>query len=89
VGDDTLGSGFDGRMDAELRGGLRISHNVALSEASEEQIVSKFRANTTHLPPNGCARLERALLNDAPHGRALMQLALAALLGQQLAAKTQ
>jgi len=82
VGDDTLGSGFDGRMDAELRGGLRISHNVALSESSEEQIVSKFRANTAHLPPDGCARLERALLNDAPHGRALMQLALVALLGQ-------
>jgi 2-methylcitrate dehydratase PrpD len=88
-GDDALGAGFDGRLDAELRGGQHISRGVALSEPSEEQIVAKFRANTAHLPPDSCARLEHGLLNDALRGRALAQRALAALAGQRPAARLQ
>jgi 2-methylcitrate dehydratase PrpD len=83
VGDDILGSEFDGRMEVELRDGRRVSRRVALSESSEVQIVAKYRANTAHLPSDGCARLEHALLNDAPRGRALVQLTLDALVGQQ------
>lgn len=80
-GDDALSSGFDGRMSAELHDGREISRAVALSEPSEEQIVAKFRANTTHLPSEACCKLETALLNDTPRGRALIQLALAAMAG--------
>lgn len=78
-GDDTLGSGFDGRMNVELRDGRRISRAVALSDSNEEQIIAKFRANTAHLPSDACRGLERALLNDDPGGRTLMRLALAAM----------
>jgi 2-methylcitrate dehydratase PrpD len=80
-GDDTLGSGFDGRMNVELRDGRRTSRAVALSNSSEERIVAKFRANTAHLRPDACSKLERALLNDAPSGQAIMQLAIAAMTG--------
>ena len=79
VGDDSLGSGFDGRMDVEMRGGRRISRAVALSDSREEQIIAKFRANTSHLPARACARLESTLLDDAPRGQALMEVAVAAL----------
>jgi 2-methylcitrate dehydratase PrpD len=81
VGDDTLGAGFDGRMNAELRNGRRVSRAVALSEPREEQIIAKFHTNTAHLSPDACSGLEGALLNDAPRGRALMRLALAAMAG--------
>jgi 2-methylcitrate dehydratase PrpD len=82
LGDGQLGSGFDGQMTIALRGGRHISRAVALSEPPEEQIVAKFRANTTRLPPQACSALENALLNDAPSGQALVRLALAALAQQ-------
>jgi 2-methylcitrate dehydratase PrpD len=78
-GDDTLGLGFNGRLYVEVRDGRRISRDVALSNPSEERIVAKFSANTTHLPPDACSKLESAVLNDAPSGQELMQLALAAM----------
>jgi 2-methylcitrate dehydratase PrpD len=83
VGDDALGSGFDGRMNAELHAGRRISRVVALSNPREEQIIAKFRANTAGLPPDARCGLERAVLNDAPRGQALVQLALAAMVGHR------
>ncbi len=79
AGDDTLGSGFDGRMNVTLRGGRRIPRVVTLSDTREEQIIAKFRANTARLPPDARSALESALLNDAPRGQALMQLGLAAM----------
>jgi len=82
LGDDRLGSGFNGQMNVGLRGGRHISRAVTLSAPPEEQIVAKFRANTARLPPQACSVLENALLNDAPRGQALAQLALAALAKQ-------
>lgn len=79
AGDDRLGSGFDGRLDAELRDGRTVSRAVTLSQPHEDQIVAKFRANTSQLSPDACAALERAILNEAPGGRELARLALAAL----------
>jgi 2-methylcitrate dehydratase PrpD len=84
VGDDTLGAGFDGRIDLEIRGGRSLSRDVMLSDASDERIIGKFRANTAHLSPAACGMLERALLNNAPGGQELMQLARAAM-GQRSA----
>jgi 2-methylcitrate dehydratase PrpD len=85
--DESLGSGFDGHMLVELRGGRQISRAVALSEPSEQQIVARFRANTGHLPPDACAELERTLLNEAPRADALVRLALAAMAGRGGAAQ--
>jgi 2-methylcitrate dehydratase PrpD len=79
VADDKLGAGFDGRIDVEIRDGRRLSRAVALSDPTEERIVTKFRANTAHLSPSARDALEHAVLNDAPGGRALIQLALAAI----------
>jgi hypothetical protein len=70
-------------MNAELHAGRRISRVVALSNPREEQIIAKFRANTAGLPPDARCGLERAVLNDAPRGQALVQLALAAMVGHR------
>ena len=83
-GDDTLGSGFDGRMNIKLRDGRRISRAVALSSSSEERIVTKFRANTAYLPPDACSNLESAVLNDALSGQAITQFAIAAMTRHRL-----
>jgi 2-methylcitrate dehydratase PrpD len=79
AGDDHLGTGFDGQLNAVLRGGSQISRAVGLSEASEDQIVAKFRTNAANASPRPCAALERIVLNDAPSGRDLVRAALAAL----------
>jgi 2-methylcitrate dehydratase PrpD len=79
VADDKLGAGFDGRIDVEMRDGRCLSRTVMLSDPSDERIVAKFRANTAHLSPSTRDKLEHTMLNDAPGGRALMQLALAAM----------
>ncbi len=79
AGDDRLGSGFDGELNAVLRDGSHISREATLSEAREDQIVAKFRTNAANASPDACAVLEHTLLNDAPRGRDLVRLALAAL----------
>jgi 2-methylcitrate dehydratase PrpD len=87
AGDDGLGSGFDGQLNAVLRDGSQVCRAVALSEASEDQIVAKFRANSANASPDACAALERAVLDDAPSGRDLVRLALAALAQRQSVAQ--
>jgi 2-methylcitrate dehydratase PrpD len=77
--DNALGTSFDGLMNIEMRGGRRISREVMLSATSDEQIMEKFRVNAARLPHDARSRLEDALLSDAPRGRALAQLALAAM----------
>jgi hypothetical protein len=52
-----------------------------LSDSSNEQIVEKFRVNAALLPHDARSRLEDALMSDAPRGRSLVQLALAAMTG--------
>jgi len=79
--DNALGAGFDGLINIEMRGGRRISREVMLSATSDEQIIEKFRVNAARLPHDARSRLEDALLSDAPRGRALVQLALAAMAG--------
>jgi 2-methylcitrate dehydratase PrpD len=79
TGDNTLGAGFDGQINIKTRGGRQISRKVMLSDSSDEQIVEKFRANAALLPHDARSRLEDALMSDAPRGRALVQLALAAM----------
>jgi 2-methylcitrate dehydratase PrpD len=79
AGDDRLGSGFDGELNAVLRDGSHISRGATLSAAGEDQIVAKFRTNAANASPDACAVLEHTLLNDAPSGRDLVRLALAAL----------
>jgi 2-methylcitrate dehydratase PrpD len=79
AGDDRLGTGFDGQLNAELRDGSQISRAVQLSEASEDQILAKFRTNAATFSADACAALERVVLNDAPSGRQLVRVALAAL----------
>jgi 2-methylcitrate dehydratase PrpD len=81
TGDSTLGAGFDGRINIDTRGGRRISRKVMLSDSSDEQIVEKFRVNAALLPHDARSRLEDALMSDAPRGRPLVQLALAAMTG--------
>jgi 2-methylcitrate dehydratase PrpD len=78
-GDATLGVGFDGRIEATNVGGDRIHRDVALSAASEDRIIAKFRANTAHLERGACAQFERALLDEKPASRVLVQLAAAAM----------
>jgi 2-methylcitrate dehydratase PrpD len=78
-GDQALGSGFDGRIEAVLAGGERIRCDVALSAPSEERMVAKFRTNTAHLQHAACMELETALLSGAPGSRALVQLAATAM----------
>jgi 2-methylcitrate dehydratase PrpD len=79
TGDNTLGAGFDGQINIKTRGGQQVSRKVMLSDSSDEQIVEKFRANAALLPHHARSRLEDALMSDAPRGRALVQLALAAM----------
>lgn len=81
TGDNTLGAAFDGRINIETRDGRQISRKVMLSDSSDEKIVEKFRANAALLPHEARSRLEDALMSDAPRGRALAQLALAAMAG--------
>jgi 2-methylcitrate dehydratase PrpD len=78
-GDATLGAGFDGRIEATTTGGDRIHADVALSAASEERIVAKFRTNTAHLAHTACAELEAALLQGKPTSRTLVRLAATAM----------
>jgi 2-methylcitrate dehydratase PrpD len=78
-GDATLGSGFDGRIEATADGVL-ISRDVALAPPSEKRMVAKFRANTAHLQQPACAELEAALLHNKPATPALVQLAAAAMI---------
>jgi 2-methylcitrate dehydratase PrpD len=85
TGDDTLGAGFDGRINIEMRDGRRISREVMVSNSSDAQIVEKFRANTALLPPDARSSLEDALMSDAPRGQSLVQLALAAMVGHPAA----
>jgi len=89
VGDDRLGTAFDGQIDAELRDGRRVSRAVMLSEPREDQIVAKFRVNSARSAPDATAALERAVLNDAPRGRELARLALVALGERRNAAQPQ
>jgi 2-methylcitrate dehydratase PrpD len=77
-GDATLGSGFDGRIEATT-GGILIGCDVALGPPSEARMVAKFRANTAHLQQTACADLEAALLRNKPATTALVQLAAAAM----------
>jgi len=79
--DNALGASFDGLMNIEMRDGRRISREVVISATSDEQIIEKFRVNAACLPHDARSRLEDALLSDAPRGRALVQLALAAMAG--------
>jgi 2-methylcitrate dehydratase PrpD len=78
-GDATLGAGFDGCIEATLAGGGRLDAKVALTPSSQERIVTKFRANTSHLRRAACAELETALLHEKPGCRTLAQLAAAAM----------
>jgi 2-methylcitrate dehydratase PrpD len=79
-GDAALGSGFDGRITATLVGDAdRLDANVALSPSTEQRLVTKFRANTSHLQHAACAKLEAALLRENPTCRTLVQIAAAAM----------
>jgi 2-methylcitrate dehydratase PrpD len=78
-GDETLGSGFDGRIEAIVSGGDCIRRDVAVSASSEERIVAKFRINTAHLQHEACRELETAVLRGRPESRALVQLATTAM----------
>jgi 2-methylcitrate dehydratase PrpD len=78
-GDATLGAGFDGCIEAILADGSRLDAKVALPPSSPERIVTKFRANTSHLRRAACAELETALLHEKPACRTIVQLAAAAM----------
>jgi 2-methylcitrate dehydratase PrpD len=86
-GDATLGAGFDGRMTATVNDGTSLEARVALTPASAERIVAKFRANTSHLQGAACAELETALLHATPACRALVKLAAAAMTSGKSASK--
>jgi 2-methylcitrate dehydratase PrpD len=77
-GDATLGSGFDGHIEATT-GGISISRDVALGPPSEARMVAKFLANTARLQQTACADLEAALLRNKPATTTLVQLAAAAM----------
>jgi 2-methylcitrate dehydratase PrpD len=79
--DETLGAGFDGRIEVMTADGERISESVALSALSEERIVEKFRANTARLSPDACATLERTILCEQPDARTLVRVAAATMAG--------
>jgi 2-methylcitrate dehydratase PrpD len=78
-GDETLGSGFDGRIEMIGASGEHMHCDVALSAASDERIVAKFRTNTAHLEPAARAELESAVLHNKPASRTLVQLATTAM----------
>jgi 2-methylcitrate dehydratase PrpD len=79
--DETLGAGFDGRIEVTTADGRSISERVALSAPSEERIVEKFRANTARLSPRACEALERATLSEQPDVRTLVNVAAATTAG--------
>jgi 2-methylcitrate dehydratase PrpD len=89
TGDDRLGAAFNGHIDAQLRDGRHVCRAVTLSETREDQIVAKFRVNSACFAPDATAALEQAVLNDAPRGRQLARLAVAALAQRRNAAQSQ